>query len=228
MTIKDLYPTMATGPGKNFNGKRPEEQAARQVLLAAAIALFAQKGYAGTSVREIVERAGVTKPVLYYYFKNKEGIFRAILEWAGKLQEEMLGQVLDRAGSALDRFIHLWRSVYMGVTEYQDLFNMIYNLIFGPPEGAPAYDFEQFQKEMVETIKAIYVDGLANGEVKEANPDEVACIILSLMDYSLHLDRVHPESIDPQRPERLMRLAFRGLARDKLIRMEEAGFNGDV
>jgi len=206
---------MAIGPDKHLGGEKTEEQASREVLLAAATALFAQKGYAGTSVREIVARAGVTKPVLYYYFENKEGLFRAILEWAKELQTEMLAQVLERAGSALDRFIHLWRSVYRGATEYQDLFNLIYNLIFGPPEGAPAYDFDQFQREMVKTIKAIYLDGLANGEFKEADPDEVAFIILSLMDFSLHHDRVHPESIDPQRPERLMRLAFRGLAREK-------------
>ncbi len=82
----------------------------------------------------------------------------------------------------------------------------------GPPEGAPSYDFELFQREMVRTIKAIYLEGLAKGEVKQADPDEVAVLILSLIDYSLHLDRVNPDAIDPERPERLMRLAFQGLA----------------
>ncbi|MBW2208934.1 MAG: helix-turn-helix transcriptional regulator, partial [Deltaproteobacteria bacterium] len=67
---------MALKADKRFKGRKPEEQDARAVLLEAATALFAQKGYAGTSVREIVERAGVTKPVLYYYFENKEGLFR--------------------------------------------------------------------------------------------------------------------------------------------------------
>ncbi len=203
---------MALKAGKRFKGRKPEEQDARAVLLEAATALFAQKGYAGTSVREIVERAGVTKPVLYYYFENKEGLFRSILEWANELHKEMLGQVLESGGTAMERFIHLWQSVYRGVTEYRDLFNMIYNLIFGPPEGSPNYDFDQFQREMAKTIKAIYRDGLARGEVREADPDEIAVLILSLMDYSLHLDRIHPEAIDPERPERLIQMAFEGLA----------------
>ncbi|MCE1227092.1 MAG: TetR/AcrR family transcriptional regulator, partial [Geobacteraceae bacterium] len=47
----------------------------RQRLLDAALQLFSTKGYAATSVRELVEAAGVTKPVLYYYFKNKEGLY---------------------------------------------------------------------------------------------------------------------------------------------------------
>ena len=42
---------------------------ARERLLETATDIFAKKGYAGTSVREIVNRAGVSKPVLYYYFQ---------------------------------------------------------------------------------------------------------------------------------------------------------------
>ena len=38
-------------------------------IVAAAVRLFCEKGYEATAVREIVEAAGVTKPVLYYYFR---------------------------------------------------------------------------------------------------------------------------------------------------------------
>ncbi len=47
--------------------KKTDEKGARARLLEAATALFAEKGYASTYVREIVTRAGVTKPVLYLY-----------------------------------------------------------------------------------------------------------------------------------------------------------------
>ena len=48
-------------------------------LLSAARELFARKGYNGTTVREIVAAVGVTKPVLYYYFRNKEGVYLELL-----------------------------------------------------------------------------------------------------------------------------------------------------
>ncbi len=57
---------------------RPAEtldSSVRQRLLRAASDLFAQKGYAATTVREIVAAVGVTKPVLYYYFGSKEGLY---------------------------------------------------------------------------------------------------------------------------------------------------------
>ncbi|MBV5350315.1 helix-turn-helix transcriptional regulator, partial [bacterium] len=37
--------------------------------------LFQQKGYRGVSVDEICLRCGITKPTLYYYFKDKENLF---------------------------------------------------------------------------------------------------------------------------------------------------------
>jgi len=198
---------------KSQNENNGHEQGAKSRLLEAGIALFAQKGYTGTSVREIVASAGVTKPVLYYYFKNKEGLFRAILDRAAKSQEALLEQVLETPGSVLDRLIDLYSRVYQGVLENQTLFRMIHNLIFGPPQGAPKYDFERYHLRMVSTIKAIYVHGLALNEVIEADAEEVSFIVLSLLDFGFHMDHLYPQSLDTGRPERLLRLAFQGLAR---------------
>ena len=192
---------------------KAEEKTVRERLLEAGIALFAEKGYASTSVREIVARAGVTKPVLYYYFNNKEGLFRAIMEQAAEMQDTLLGRVLETPGFVLDRLIDLYDRVYQGVLENQDLFKMIHNLIFGPPQGAPAYDFEQYRGRMVDTIKAIYTEGLALKEVNEADAEEVAILVLSLIDYSFHMDHVHPVTVDPDRTKRLFHLAFQGFAR---------------
>jgi TetR/AcrR family transcriptional regulator len=41
--------------------------------------LFQQKGYRGVSVDEICQRCGITKPTLYYYFKDKENLFVEVL-----------------------------------------------------------------------------------------------------------------------------------------------------
>jgi len=198
---------------KGRNGKIPVEQNARWELVAAGTALFAQKGYAGASVREIVNRAGVTKPVLYYYFENKEGLLRAILDWAAEQQEALLAHVLETPGTAMERMIHLYCLIYEGVRENFDLFKLIHNLIFGPAQGVPPYDLERYHRVMVDAVKRIYLKGLEEGELREEDPDEVAILVIGLTDFCFHLDYLHPESMDPERPERLLRLAFRGLVR---------------
>ena len=183
----------------------------RQKLLETATDLFAEKGYTGTSVREIVARAGVSKPVMYYYFQSKEGLFYAILEWAAKVQQEILNEIFEASGSVLDRFIFLYHRMYEGIQQYQSLYKMIHSLINGPPQGAPDYDYASYQRHMLDAVKRIYAQGLASGEIRKADAKEVAFLVLSLLDFSLNMDKVQPDQADPQRPERLLRLAFQGL-----------------
>jgi AcrR family transcriptional regulator len=191
------------------NGHRPD---ARIRLIKAAIDLFAEKGYAETPVREIVERAGVTKPVLYYYFKNKEALFMAILDWAAELQEEFLETLLEIHGNTLDRFINLYRGIYKGVMEHRNLFKMINNLVFGPPQGISTSPLNHFHLRMVDAIKKIYQEGLAKNEVVKEDPEDVAIMVLGLLDTCLHMDNLYPDQEDPERPGRLIRIAFNGLS----------------
>jgi len=54
----------------------------KQRIMEVAARLFADKGFDGVSVREIAEEADVTKPVIYYYFKNKQDLFQSLLDTA--------------------------------------------------------------------------------------------------------------------------------------------------
>jgi AcrR family transcriptional regulator len=51
----------------------------RDRILDVALELFTEKGYDATSMREIAERLGITKPALYYHFDSKDDIVRALL-----------------------------------------------------------------------------------------------------------------------------------------------------
>ena len=94
---------------------------------------------------------------------------------------------------------------------------MIHGLMYGPPQGAPEYDFPRYQRHMFDAVKRIYRNGLTAGEVQPADEDEVAFLVLSLIDFSLNMNQVLPEMADPQRPERLLRLAFEGLSQGEKL-----------
>ena len=191
------------------------EPGTRQRLLETASHLFAEKGYASTSVREIVAQAGVSKPVLYYYFKSKKGLFHAILKWGAEVQQKLLNEMFEVSGTVEDRFLFLYRRIYEELPKYRDLYKMIHGLIYGPPHSSPGFDFPIYQRQMFDAIKRLCVEGLSSGELKKANADEVAFVVISLIDFNLNLEKVQPELTDPKRPERLLRLAFRGLSGGK-------------
>jgi AcrR family transcriptional regulator len=54
----------------------------RQQLLRAALKHFANSGYAATSVQDIVDDARLSKPALYYHFKDKAGLFQSLVHEA--------------------------------------------------------------------------------------------------------------------------------------------------
>jgi len=201
---------------KNKSEIKSLEFGTRERLLETASHLFAEKGYASTSVREIVARAGVSKPVLYYYFQSKEGLYYAILNWGMEIQQKIIDELLEVSGTVQDRILYLYRRIYEEIQAYQGMYAMIHGLIYGPPQGAPEYDFPSYHRQMFEAVKRLCFEGLSSGEIKKADADEVAFLVLSLIDFSLNLEKIQPELTDPHRPERLLRLAFQGLSQGKM------------
>jgi AcrR family transcriptional regulator len=60
--------------------KRLTAAARREVIVAAATEVFAERGYKGASIEEIARRSGVTPPVVYDHFASKQDLYRNLLE----------------------------------------------------------------------------------------------------------------------------------------------------
>lgn len=72
---------MTTAPQRG----RPAERSSAQtqlLLIDSATIVFARRGYAGATVAELVQRAGVTAPVLYHHFGDKAGLYEAAITQA--------------------------------------------------------------------------------------------------------------------------------------------------
>jgi AcrR family transcriptional regulator len=75
-----------------------------------AIDLFAEKGYAATSIRDIANSLKVSSSLLYYYFKNKEELLFTILEGIGEELLETIDKEKTKAGEPLE----VMRGMIMG------------------------------------------------------------------------------------------------------------------
>jgi len=65
---------------KSRLGTRAQPEQSRAAILKAAVAEFAREGVAGARTDSIARSAGLNKALLYYYFKDKEGLYQAVLD----------------------------------------------------------------------------------------------------------------------------------------------------
>ncbi|MHA2609471.1 MAG: TetR/AcrR family transcriptional regulator [bacterium JZ-2024 1] len=89
----------------------------KEKILKVATQLFAERGFSNVSIRDISEKSGVSLPLIYYYFPNKNRLFEEVvsrkinfLNFAEELSEEV-----DRQKDTWDklrRFIHIYLSRY--------------------------------------------------------------------------------------------------------------------
>ena len=91
-------------PGRPPAGEA--DQGAREALISAASELFSAHGTDGVSVRQIAEAAGVSAAMIHYYFKDKRGLMRAVLERGLDRILEIVTAVVEGAESPVtNRFI---------------------------------------------------------------------------------------------------------------------------
>ena len=74
-----------------------EKSARREAILAAAKAVFAEKGVLATTIDDIAERAEVAKGTIYLYFRAKEEMFSALMDEGLALVGQRFGEAVDLA-----------------------------------------------------------------------------------------------------------------------------------
>ncbi|MGE5360068.1 MAG: TetR family transcriptional regulator [Bacteroidales bacterium] len=194
------------------------DERARERLLRAAADVFDRKGYAGASVREIVEQAGITKPVLYYHYGSKEGMLLAILEEGAKLFQAGLARGVQSPGTARQRLQGLCDEMFALFRHNVSAVRVAHAVFFGPRDALPPFDFEKFDGALRAAIRSVVEDGMAAGEIRRAPVADVVTAITGVIALftdieltpnavTLTLDDVH----------RVLDLIFEGLvpARDK-------------
>ncbi len=187
--------------------------AARERLLAAALELFNEKGYAGTSVREIVAAAGVSKPVLYYYFKNKEGIYLELMNETYATFQGVLSQLTATSGTSSERIVAFATSIFDAFVDNIAVVRLIYAIFFGPPQGAPFFSHEQYYDSMIQFIGGLVENGVAAGELRPVNVNDVTWAVISCMNTVMEEQLCNdPPRIDREGLVRILNLILDGVA----------------
>ena len=176
-------------------------------LLAAALELFVERGYAGTRLDDIASRAGVSKGTLYLYFANKEELFKALVR-------ENIVVLLDRFRAELEasdappaaqveHFLRTWWSDF-GATPVAGLCKLIMAEAGNFPEVARFFHDEVIEPNG-QLFGSIVARGVARGAFRPVDVETAVhlwiapLVMKAIWSHSFDLCRIAGASVDPQR-----------------------------
>jgi AcrR family transcriptional regulator len=175
-------------------------QDTQAAVLQAARELFAAKGYAGTGTEEIVARARVTRGALYHHFRDKAGLFRAVMQAvAADLAERLVTQQLSRATGA----VSAWDQLREGFQAFLDActgsdFQRIV-LVDGPAVLGHGAWTDLVEQHGLGLLRALLRRAIDDGQIDPLPLDPLARLLAALIgEASLYI----AQAADPARARR--------------------------
>ncbi len=152
---------------------------AREAITRAAMSHFAKNGYAGSSIREICAAAGVTKPVLYYYFRGKEHLYDELMIDSFNYYLKVLLSASRKTGTVRDRLIRVARNDLNSVKDDPIRSQFLLRMIFSPESRRPDFDYVKEMERQRQVFMDVFEDGVHAGEL-QGNPRELATALMGL------------------------------------------------
>lgn len=191
-------------------GSRGEPEKTRAAILKAALEEFSHEGVAGARTDEIARRAGVNKALLYYYFKDKEGLYAAVLEEVFSGLSARIMAVLERADlpprQRLLRYVEAHFDYIASAPFYPRLVQREFMRSAGPKLSPVASRIlERYGKPIYLKLGNVIREGIAGGDFRKVDPEQTVTSLLGIIVFyfiSLPAQQVM-NSGDPSSPERI-------------------------
>jgi AcrR family transcriptional regulator len=187
----------------------------RDRIVASAQALFARRGYAATSIQDIVAAAHVTKPALYYYFESKAALFQTIVDRAYEERFQLMQEVKARAGDIRSRLIEIVGGRFEYLQKNRDLMRIAYATAFAADEELPK-EVRRSEKagRNFEFIHELIGEAQKKGELGDQyDSHELALAIHGQMNIYIMNDLLYPECrLCRPTAERIVDLFLKGAA----------------
>lgn len=130
-----------------------------QQVLDIAHARFAEHGYGAVTMEDVAAAAGVTKPLIYAYFGNKERLYLACMERAGEAMLTTVVAAVAGAEGPADALRRGLRAFFAFVDEDRDAWRVLFDESW-PPGGEIAQRVAEYRERLVALVAQTNIDRL--------------------------------------------------------------------
>ena len=148
----------------------------RELILQAAESEFAGRGYAGARLADIAEQVGITRAAVIYHFRDKEGLYDAVLEAAFTPLSERIQAALSEPGSSAKRIERVIAAWFTYASERPTLGRLFIREV-AAAENELRPEVERLAAPMYAAFLDTIEKGQGDGEFRPTNARHVANII---------------------------------------------------
>jgi TetR/AcrR family transcriptional regulator len=190
--------------GKLPAGRRPKTQRdeldTRAMILAAARKIFAAKGMNGTSVREVAEAAKVNNAMIYYYFKGKEDLHRAVLTDSLSAMSAIWDDRIFKGAATVKQKIQRYVVKYIRFQQVNEDLRRILAMEFAASGGNVSWMCERYFADNYARLSRIFKDGMKSGELKKFDPSLAVSSLIGIIIHNFILqpmaEHVHGKKVN--------------------------------
>jgi AcrR family transcriptional regulator len=189
----------------------------RSQILESAIKVFAREGFANTRMDDVAVESGLSKGLLYWYFKSKEEIIIAIADllFGAELRElQKLTPEGQSARACLETFLEAYLEDLRGVLKVAPIIYEFYALAFR--NHAVRRVMQKYLHRFVAILEPLVQRGMDAGEFIPGDPRQLTIAIGAMLEGTLLLWAYDPELVQAEAQLRVgMALLLRGLEAPK-------------
>lgn len=183
----------------------------RERIIAEAARLIVAHGYDGVAMREIAEAAGISKPGLYYHFRDKEDLLEAVLtHWIDSTKK--LVAEARQAPTAREQLLILVQGLFAQAPTQRALIRLGAQDLPRLREDVRANIRSCYGKGFLEPIESIIRDGVARGELRPVDPHLTTWLLLGMLYPFFHTDHPCTALISPSTATLIVETLLDGIA----------------
>jgi AcrR family transcriptional regulator len=148
----------------------PADEGTRAAILSAARHIFARGGVDGTSVREVAEAARVNNAMIYYHFRDKTGLYRAVLSDSFMTFDRIWEHPIFRGNAPVRQKIEKYMEEFIRFEHANEDLRRILSMEFATCGRNCKWLANTFFSHGYEKLSGILTQGMRSGELKRIDP----------------------------------------------------------
>ena len=186
----------------------------RDKLLRAGIELLSRKTFSKISMDQVAESSGVSKPMIYYYFKNKEGYYKALATFLLKMARSMTRKVFKTEVSLRENLTNYVRFRIEYVKNNPGISRAFMSMISDPNIGLLIEEMQdEFNVMRLELIDPIFDRAKKNGEILPETNGVMVIMMLNSVLVALSMKILNGFGInDKLNTDEIVDILFNGIS----------------